>query len=510
MKNRNRVSYLLAGLMFFVGFSCEQEEISIKKHGSTTFSFTSAASGNGRVATTGTPSFIYLSIQKEDGTEALTNSKLQLLSFGSSFVTSSLEFETGAYKLVSFLVLDEGEKIIYAAPLAGSAKAELVDEALPLSFSITENASTEVRPQVLAVDPTDSPGAFGYTSFSFEVVNPQSMNVRVKVELKVGDITYLDVKTTIIVKGYDEQDNLKWTDALPYHSYQYNDLAVKAGYHHYSFEVQHFGVYVKQILNGDYLLEGSRQSVPPTFVLSGTAEPKKLSHYINYRETTSGATYFVPVTKVQYEYNNLGKVDRMTISNFAESTHSFTEQRYFKFAYANGRVSKITAYETSGNATYLEDTYEYSADGNVSAITEVNTAAGVNAHMNLTYEYTNRLVRAVYAFSNGRGFEYEMVLPNGNMISDKTTSGSELCSTGAYTYDTNINPFKHLGYVDFLLRNYSLYNKITEDVQYIGCAFPSLIPEQYVYEYDTTGYPTSYMTFYQGGTYKSKTDLFYK
>jgi len=49
-------------------------------------------------------------------------------------------------------------------------------------------------------------------------------------------------------------------------------------------------------------------------------------------------------------------------------------------------------------------------------------------------------------------------------------------------------------------------------VNHVACAFPSLVPESYVYEYDEDGYPTVVTTFYKSGSpsAKSRKELFYK
>jgi hypothetical protein len=72
-----------------------------------------------------------------------------------------------------------------------------------------------------------------------------------------------------------------------------------------------------------------------------------------------------------------------------------------------------------------------------------------------------------------------------------------------------INPLKHLGYMDFLFRNYSVSNKIAEQVNYLNCGFPTLIPESYTYEYDAQGYPLKATTHYTSGTFRMETRYFY-
>lgn len=80
-------------------------------------------------------------------------------------------------------------------------------------------------------------------------------------------------------------------------------------------------------------------------------------------------------------------------------------------------------------------------------------------------------------------------------MTDRTTRGLQLCGDGHYTYDNDINPFSNFGYTDYLLTNLSINNKLSENVNYINCAFPSFIPSSRSYAYNDSGYPTLITTF---------------
>ena len=170
------------------------------------------------------------------------------------------------------------------------------------------------------------------------------------------------------------------------------------------------------------------------------------------------------------------------------------------------QVSKINGYLPDVPNPYLEQTYEYFPDGRVSKIKETNGSTGLNSEANFVYDDAHQSTKVFYTFSNGGSFEYEFNMSGGNVVTDKTTRGSQLCSDGQYTYDDGINPFKDLGYTDYLLTNLSANNKLSENTNYVNCAFPSFIPESYSYEYDDRGYPTLITTFYKSAaTYqKSK------
>jgi hypothetical protein len=512
MNNPHRLRFYLAAFILLLAFSCDREEPVLKKQGRATFSFSQQGLSNGRTSTAGQPAFILLNVEDASGRLVLENKKLSLVEFGSGYITESLVLETGSHRLLAFVVLDEDSKAIYATPKEGSEKAHLVDNALPIHFLVSEDQSSTVTPQVVAVNETDSPEEFGYVNFNFDVVGtPATMDVRVKVELKIGDVMYLDVNSTVVVSGFDVDNVKQWSQEYAYSGFFGNDLTVKTGYHHYSFEVQQWGASAKHVVNGEYLLAASQQEVPTTFVLSGSAPARKLSHYITYKKVKEGDGYYWdPQDKRRYEYNAVGKLERMTVSTYVDSAGSFVPLRYFVFSYTGNNMTKISGYHSENDQLYLEERYEYLADGNVMSITQdYIDGSNIDWVANFSYNYTGRVISASYSAANGGGFQYELILPYGNVLTDRVNRGGQVCSIGNYQYDKGINPFKHLGYMDFLFRNYSLYNRVSEDVQYLGCSFPTLIPETYVFEYNALGYPTASNTLYKGGNYETRTAYFY-
>jgi hypothetical protein len=220
---------------------------------------------------------------------------------------------------------------------------------------------------------------------------------------------------------------------------------------------------------------------------------------------------FDPQNAVFYEYDNSGKLKNYTFFGFDPSSDKLEEQRSFEFSYLNGTVDKIEGFLVNSSTPYISYSYQYQPDSRVSKITEQNTAAGINSEANFSYQ-ANGIVKVAYQFSNGGSFEYEFHDSNQNIVTDKTTRGAQLCSDGLYSYDENKSPFRTLGYLDYLLLNWSANNRLTENVNYVGCAFPSLIPISFEYEYNADGFPTVAITKYKsGGAIKqSRKQFFYK
>jgi len=239
-----------------------------------------------------------------------------------------------------------------------------------------------------------------------------------------------------------------------------------------------------------------------------TAHEPKLDYYIeSYDFPDLG---FQPALKVTYEYNSSGNLNKSRVLTYNPDIKSFNEVRHLDFIYTDNALSRILGYLPDESSPYLEDTYEYLPDGRVATINETNTNVGINSEAKFAYDQTNQSTKVSYTFSNGGSFEYEFFVSDGNVMTDKTTRGSQLCSDGQYTYDDSINPFKNLGYIDYLLTNLSANNKLTENTNYVNCSFPSFIPESYSYEYNDRGYPTLITTFYKSGTLVSRKEIFYK
>ncbi|HEU5291430.1 MAG TPA: hypothetical protein VFU05_12360 [Cyclobacteriaceae bacterium] len=234
----------------------------------------------------------------------------------------------------------------------------------------------------------------------------------------------------------------------------------------------------------------------------------KLDYYTESYDLAGLGLDFTPQYKVTYQYDH-DKLIRYTFFGYSPDSKSFVKQRYFDFSYVDDRVDKIKGYQAGATTHYIEYTYQYLPDSRVLKISENNSGTGINSEANFSYNDTDEKVMVAYSFSNGGSFEYEFNYGTSNILSDKTTRGAQLCSDGVYTYDENKNPFSELGYVDYTLSNLSANNKLTEDVNYVGCAFPSLVPESYSYEYNNVGYPTKATTFYSSGATSVK-QFFYR
>ena len=127
-----------------------------------------SAKGDDPVITT---MHVMISVEDIAGNKVLTDKLIPLYSFGTGLLSENIEIPSGDFKLIKFVVIDAEGKVLYAAPLAGSAMAYLSKNPLPLKFHIEAGQVTRLSPELLEVVGT-TPDKFGYLSFGLQLVNP--------------------------------------------------------------------------------------------------------------------------------------------------------------------------------------------------------------------------------------------------------------------------------------------------------------------------------------------------
>jgi hypothetical protein len=494
--------------------ACSQNDSPVETMGSLSF----IVNGSGPSAGSGwtadlRPEKVIVSIEDTDGKVILDNKVFDLISKEGAYTTEVLPFDAGNYRITKYLVIS-GSAAAYAAPRSGAQKAGLIDKPLPIDFVVVPTQTNSVAPTIIGIASQDSPQLFGYNDFGYEVpgsgLADNWLNIRVKLEITVGGIYYPNVDANFEVRGFDESNALVWRQAYNYTGPESNDLKIKNGFHHYTIEAQKWGKTLSQTYSLASLVDikVKEGQIPATQVFQTEIDAKKVtSTTTRFSKIVNGEVVLVPTNKTTYEYEPDGRIS--LIHNYAwdNKGQQFVSQSQSEFFYQGNQLKQITATLEGSEAVYEQDLYTYDDQNNVTHIQ--HKGQGLIAEVDFTHSSGDRLVNVAYRFSNGNGFEYEFLNQYGSMKSDKTTKGSELCSTGDYTSDKNINPLKHLGYTDYLIRNYSISNKVTESANYIACAFPALIPETYNYIYTEDGYPIRATTHFKGVPSTSEVEYTY-
>lgn len=488
---------------------CNQDDTPVSEAGNVSFVVNGSGLGAGRAAGL-TPEKVVVSVEDKDGKVIIDNKVFDLASTDQGYATEVLPFTKGEYRVTKYLVIS-ASTAAYATPRIGAEKASLIDKPLPLDFTVESSKDNQVAPVIIGISSQDDPQLFGYNDFGYDLPGSQEwFSVRVKLELTLGGIYYPNIDAKFIIKGFDSENAIAW-----YHEYEYtgpeaNDFPIKDGFHHYTIEASKWGqslsrIYTRTALWERRIREGE---VPNTQVFQSEVTPRRIaSMTTSWSHLDNGQTLMEPSTKTTYEYED-GRIAIIRNSIWSETEHEFIDDSKSVFTYNGDELSKIVNYDAETSATRSQDLYTYDTEGHATHIQ--HTEGGIVSEVDLVHLYNDRLVKVSYSFSNGNGFEYEFVNKNGSMISDKTTKGSQLCSEATYTSDKNINPLKHLGYTDWLIRNYSISNRLTESANYVGCAFPSLVAESYNYIYNEDGYPLRATTNYKGTSAKMEVEYTYE
>jgi hypothetical protein len=119
---------------------------------------------------------VIVTIKDTETAEIIYDKKaLALYKFNETYVSDLLSLNIGHYQITEFLVVNEANEVIYATPVEGSPMAGLVNDPLPIDFSVQKDNLTTVVPQVVRLGAGDTPADFGYVEFGFDIVEDTNM-----------------------------------------------------------------------------------------------------------------------------------------------------------------------------------------------------------------------------------------------------------------------------------------------------------------------------------------------
>ncbi|GAA5042114.1 hypothetical protein GCM10011506_44700 [Marivirga lumbricoides] len=166
------LALIITSMILFYSCKNGEESLLIAKKGEVSFSFAlNESNENGRVISSiPTGSIIQLSIKTLEGTEVLSRKQVSILSLNGVYASEPFELVEGSYVLTEFLILNSEGEVLYATPVSGSPKEELVSISLPYSFSVAPDHVSQVSMEVLDVS-TLTPEDIGYTSLNFKITH---------------------------------------------------------------------------------------------------------------------------------------------------------------------------------------------------------------------------------------------------------------------------------------------------------------------------------------------------
>jgi hypothetical protein len=139
-------------------------------------------------------SAIVYSVENAQGDLIVSSQTIPLYSIGDQYMTSAIQFNVGSYRLTEFYVVNDSNQVVLAAPVQNSELAQLVVTPLPISFTVSDDETTNIAPEVLSTD-LGGAVAFGYSSFTFDVV--PTFRFLAAVSTDSTDFEFTDAEMTI-------------------------------------------------------------------------------------------------------------------------------------------------------------------------------------------------------------------------------------------------------------------------------------------------------------------------
>jgi len=338
--------------------------------------------------------------------------------------------------------------------------------------------------------------------------------INTAIKMAIGGIVYENLDGHLRITGYDKNNTAQWTKDFDVIG-PLDTLEAQGGFHHYSIElVDKWGINdIQNNIPGKDIWDGRADGpLPVTYVLGGAIKARKLSSYVTSREVNrqGDSIVYEPETKTSYSYDG-DHIASIQYETYNPQSLQFEPTSKDDFTYEGSLVSKIKT--TLNGQPYADYQYEYGIENKIMETLHFDN--DLVWTVTFTKNYDSSRVSVNYSLSNGNSFSYAFDVRYKNIVTDKTVQAGQTCNQGNYTYDKNINPFRHLGYIDFNLQNWSAGNRLTEQVDYLACGFPALIPLFYYYTYDQRGYPVRKITKYksdasQNSRYHTAVDFYYE
>jgi hypothetical protein len=141
---------------------------------------------------------VLVSIRNEAGEAVADKRRLALTAFGAGYVSESVALSPGTYAVTEFIIVDETNAARYATPIEGSEKADLVEDPLPVSFTVaaadTETVALEVNFDMLGKNARNELYVSGTAPFPYLKPILVKVAATAPVSLKFGHDTDADGK----------------------------------------------------------------------------------------------------------------------------------------------------------------------------------------------------------------------------------------------------------------------------------------------------------------------------
>jgi hypothetical protein len=415
---------------------------------------------------------------RNDKNEEVIKERVLTLTLNGTATTQSLELPAGNYKLTSFRLEYGNVTTHFAAPLAGSAKASLVQKALPVDFKIDKGADNNIAVEILKVLSGEKPLAYGYPSGAFDHGQADAdpyMSIKLRAIMKIGDVVYDSVPASLTLTTYNA--NGERTTTYSAMAAGVNEVKILKSAAKYTFLLSKWGTNDEMALNRQDVKEDT------VYTLGGSKAAKKLKSERKYKQVNG---IFVAEGKTDFFYDADGKLSKIEYwLKKADNSNYLTMSD--RFVYSGTSIAVTRFNEETGTMTGIT-AFVYDNRGRVIRMSQKDNGNETNATVDY-YSYSKEEVKIHYEYPGKNcDMNYYMTFHKGNVISGSATSSNHNTEQGLYSYDMNINPYLFMNWPDLFLSHTSKNNITWQSREYYG-SYPVADPYSFNYTYDSDGYP---------------------
>lgn len=433
--------------------------------------------------------FVRFDVINEQNETVFSNKKLAI-QFDGKFKGETVQLPAGNYKINKLIVESGTGTVLYATPVAQSAKAAAVAKPLTYNFTLPQAAVKIIAAEVLNVNTGDKATDFGYEADAFGAQNPgegNALSIRLKTVVTVGAIDYDYITSSLTYRYWDanQQMNMRIISlAAGENTFQLNASAVK-----HELIVSKWGE--------DYKLELKKEEVRPDslYIFGGKKQAKKLVSELVYRLEPTG---YKADAKNVYMYNDKQQLFRIESYLKRPQTGQPFLATVDMFEYQNGKVTLIKRFDEY-NVQTGNTSFSYDAAGRVRTVKELN--AGVETRADAAYietpgdGITEVGVQYSYSHTSLRMTHIQQFI-RGNTATSQTSTSNGSYEGFINRHDAQINPYAHMGWPNLFFSNLSKNNIIGQSATYSG-NYPIVLVYSYEYKYDREGYPTELIKKYK-------------
>jgi hypothetical protein len=221
----------------------------------------------------------------------------------------------------------------------------------------------------------------------------------------------------------------------------------------------------------------------PDPVIEGT---KLKSITVNISNNSGG---FSAGSRTVFDYTSSGHLSQQKYYYFDSMIKDYVLSTTATFTYDDGHVSKISEVNAESGHV-VTTTYTY-AQGKPS---KIDIDDGIDTEITISYQ--GDTIQALYEKSNGRFFTYRFSTTGNNIGFERTIDDSNVVSSKVSNeFDSGLNPYALLQFIDPLFTNFSRNNKIRTTSQYFTHQ-PQAVASSYEYEYNGENLPVKQITTY--------------